>query len=433
MSNLVERYGLADALFKQNRIEDAKQAYEQLITEDPQPIRALQMLAAISFGENNTEAAIAYSQKLLTFDPNNLQVLLAVGQASEKIGKLDDALVAYRRAAASHPGSALSYLFIGSVQQEKNETESALKAYGLSFALDKSILFLHEKPNIPPFIAERSRRAGAMVEKKFADLQAKALDELETALDADLSRIRKTCWYITHQGELPYRDRLQQPEGNYIPGLDPEPVFKKEQFEWGEQLEAQYSEIREEILANLNLDTDDDCRPYLAGGMNAGHPLSGLSGDRNWSSVHLYQEGVANDAALKRFPKTAAALASVTHTTRDGLPLEIFVSVLKPKTAIAPHFGLTNAGITVHLPILIPEGDAAIRVGKEKHSWREGELFFFDDAFEHEAWNNTDKLRIVLIFEVWNPNLSKAEQTALDALVTRRAEWVESLQPDDIL
>lgn len=433
MSNLVERYGLADALFKQGQVEKAKGAYEQLISEDPKPVRALQMLAAISFSQNKNEEAIAYSEKLLEFDPNNLQILLAIGQACEKIGNLDQALSAYRRAALSHPGSALSYLFIGSVLQEKNDTETALKAYGLSFVLDRAILFLHEQQNVPPFIAERSRRAGALIEGKFADLQTKAIDDLETSLDADLSRIRKTCWYGTHQGALPYRDNLQRPEGNYIPGLDPEPVFGKEQFDWAEAIEAQYPEIREEILANLNLDADEDCRPYLTQGLNEHHPLSGLSGDKNWSSVHLYKEGMANDAALKRFPKTAAALRNVEHTTRNGLPLEIFVSALKPKTAIAPHFGLTNAGITVHLPIVIPEGDAAIRVGKEKHSWREGELFFFDDAFEHEAWNNTDELRIVLIFEVWNPNLTKAEQTALDTLVTHRAEWVESLKPADIL
>lgn len=433
MSKLVERYGLADTLFKQGRVDEAKGAYAQLVVEDPKPVRALQMLAAISFSQNQHEEAIAYSEKLLEFDPNNLQILLAIGQACEKIGKLDDALDAYRRAANSHRGSALSYLFIGSVLQEKGETNTALKAYGLAFVLDRTILFLHEQPNVPPFIAERSRRAGALIEGKLAELQTKVIDELEGSLDADLSRIRKTCWYATHQGALPYRDNLQRPEGNYIPGLEPEPVFGKEQFDWAEAIEAQYPEIREEILANLNLDADEDCRPYLTQGLSEHHPLSGLSGDKNWSSVHLYKEGVANEAALKRFPKTAAALKNISHTTRNGLPLEIFVSALKPRTAIAPHFGLTNAGVTAHLPILIPEGDAAIRVGKEKHAWREGELLFFDDAFEHEAWNNTDKLRIVLIFEVWNPNLTKAEQSALDTLVTRRAEWVESLEPGDVL
>ena len=34
----------------------------------------------------------------------------------------------------------------------------------------------------------------------------------------------------------------------------------------------------------------------------------------------------------------------------------------------------------------------------------------FDDTIEHEAWNNSDETRVILIFDVWNPLLSEVER-----------------------
>ena len=43
----------------------------------------------------------------------------------------------------------------------------------------------------------------------------------------------------------------------------------------------------------------------------------------------------------------------------------------------------------------------------------------FDDTIEHEAWNDSDQLRVVLILDLWPPALSEAERRAV-ASVARR-------------
>jgi aspartyl/asparaginyl beta-hydroxylase (cupin superfamily) len=40
----------------------------------------------------------------------------------------------------------------------------------------------------------------------------------------------------------------------------------------------------------------------------------------------------------------------------------------------------------------------------------EGEVMIFDDTIEHEAFNDSDQLRVVLLFDVWNPLLSLEER-----------------------
>ena len=44
------------------------------------------------------------------------------------------------------------------------------------------------------------------------------------------------------------------------------------------------------------------------------------------------------------------------------------------------------------------------------------DVLIFDDTLEHEARNDSDDLRVVLIFDVWNPLLSKAERDMVQAM-----------------
>ena len=82
--------------------------------------------------------------------------------------------------------------------------------------------------------------------------------------------------------------------------------------------------------------------------------------------------------------------------------------MLKPRTRIPPHTGVTNTRAIIHLPLIVPPG-CGFRVGGETRTWEEGVAFAFDDTIEHEAWNDGDDLRAVLIFDVWNPHLSERE------------------------
>lgn len=49
-------------------------------------------------------------------------------------------------------------------------------------------------------------------------------------------------------------------------------------------------------------------------------------------------------------------------------------------------------------------------------TWREGELFIFDDSFEHEVWHNGSQSRLVLILDMWHPQLSAAQRRSLSPI-----------------
>jgi aspartyl/asparaginyl beta-hydroxylase (cupin superfamily) len=101
-------------------------------------------------------------------------------------------------------------------------------------------------------------------------------------------------------------------------------------------------------------------------------------------------------------------------------------SILDAKTRIPAHTGVNNARLVVHLPLIVPPG-CGFRVGAETREWRPGEAFVFDDTIEHEAWNDSDDARAVLIFDIWNPHLTLAERDMVCALTAGVGEFYGAL------
>jgi len=203
-------------------------------------------------------------------------------------------------------------------------------------------------------------------------------------------------------------------EGLHYPFLPADEFFDRRHFPWMRELEEATADIRDELMALLS-DPGDSLRPYVR--MDKGLPdnrWSGLDHSLDWGACFLWEYGVPNTPVLERCPKTALALAALPTAPIPGRSPSAFFSILKPKTRIPAHTGVTNTRAIVHLPLIVPSG-CGFRVGGEVREWNEGTAFAFDDTIEHEAWNDSEEMRAVLIFDVWNPHLSTAEQD----LITR--------------
>jgi aspartyl/asparaginyl beta-hydroxylase (cupin superfamily) len=110
------------------------------------------------------------------------------------------------------------------------------------------------------------------------------------------------------------------------------------------------------------------------------------------------------------------ALSRADQAAIPGFGPNAMFSLLAPRTRIPPHTGVANTRLVCHLPLIVPEG-CWFRVGAETRPWVEGEPFVFDDTMEHEAANDSDALRVVLIFDIWHPDLSSAERDAVAATI----------------
>jgi len=208
-----------------------------------------------------------------------------------------------------------------------------------------------------------------------------------------------------------------------IPRLPAIPFYDRSQFPWLHLLESKTDEIRAELLAALQ-SQQDQFSPYIA--YRPGDPVNQwreLNHSMKWSAFHLWRGGVPVQENLQRCPQTAQALASLPTADIAGLCPNAMFSALQPKTHIPPHHGETNARLVAHLPLIVPPR-CWLRVGYEKREWHVGEVMVFDDTIEHEAMNDSDELRVVLIFDVWNPLLTPAEREMARAMTAAVREFI---------
>lgn len=207
--------------------------------------------------------------------------------------------------------------------------------------------------------------------------------------------------------------QLQQPTSFYYPGLSQRAFFEREEFAWVPALEAATAAIRDELEALLA--SDEVLAPYVAAEANRPAKRHALLADPRWSAFHLYRGGVLVPENASRFPATMAALADLPIPHIAGRsPMALF-SVLRPGTHIPPHHGMINTRLICHLPLIVPPR-CHLRVGNHKRVVEQGRTMIFDDTIEHEAWNESEQTRVVLLFEVWRPDLSPAEREGLTAL-----------------
>lgn len=200
--------------------------------------------------------------------------------------------------------------------------------------------------------------------------------------------------------------------GLCYPFLPADEFFDNEHFPWFAEIETHTDAIRAEMQALL-ANPGDALRPYVR--MEKGAPQSKwspLDQSLAWGACFLWEYGTPNAAVLERCPATAQALAAVPQSHIPGRAPTAFFSILKPRTRIPPHTGVTNTRAIIHLPLIVPEG-CGFRVGGETREWKVGKAFAFDDTIEHEAWNDSDEMRAVLIFDVWNPHLTTDEQKVI--------------------
>jgi len=207
-----------------------------------------------------------------------------------------------------------------------------------------------------------------------------------------------------------------EPTHFHYPGLREREFHPSDRFPWLERFAAATDAIRAEALALIQSGRAE-LIPYLQYGEHeALAQWQTLNNNPDWGAIHLLKDGARIDVNADACPVTMELLSHVPQPRIAGASPNALFSLLAPHTAIPPHVGVNNARLLSHVPVDIPPG-CWFRVGAETRFWQEGEPFVFDDTIEHEAANPSDRLRIVLIFDLWHPDLDEAERNAVAAII----------------
>jgi hypothetical protein len=205
---------------------------------------------------------------------------------------------------------------------------------------------------------------------------------------------------------------LQEPSSFYFPGLPQIEFYEREVFPWLGEVEAAAPAMRAELEALIG--SGQGFEPYVRRHVGRPKPINPLFEDPSWSACYLFENGRPTEFA-ERCPVTLEALAKAPLPVIEGRsPMALF-SLLRPGTHIQPHHGLLNTRLICHVPLIAPPG-CRLRVGGQERRVEPGKALIFDDSFEHEAWNDGAETRVVLLFEIWRPEINADERRALTAM-----------------
>ncbi|MDE2450103.1 MAG: aspartyl/asparaginyl beta-hydroxylase domain-containing protein [Gammaproteobacteria bacterium] len=314
----------------------------------------------------------------------------------------EEALEALEKALALQPRHLSSLLQKASYYEDAGDTRTAARLY--RNALD----CITPATQLPQTIAKAVAHARTVVTQDLDTLTAELeapLREAQQRYGQSDRRVRM-CLDILLGKRTAYPP---QPTWMYFPELPVIEFFDRAMFPWMDAFEAATDAIRAELLDVLATDRDG-LAPYI--NFADTDPLDQwreLNHDRRWSAYYLWNYGEAYPAHLARCPVTAKLLEEAPCVRIETRAPNAFFSILDAKTRIPAHTGMTNSRVTVHLPLIVPPG-CGFRVGGETREWTPGKAWAFDDTIEHEAWNDSDVPRAILILDVWNPFLTQAEQ-----------------------
>ncbi|HUQ14032.1 MAG TPA: aspartyl/asparaginyl beta-hydroxylase domain-containing protein, partial [Novosphingobium sp.] len=206
---------------------------------------------------------------------------------------------------------------------------------------------------------------------------------------------------------------LQEPTSFYYPGLPQHAWYPAEEFPWLAEIEAAAPAMRAEIEGVLA--HEQGVVPYVEEHSDRASRGHSLLNDARWSAFHLWKDGERVEENARRCPliMRLLELAPIPRIKRRS-PMAL-ISILRPATHIPPHSGMLNTRLICHIPLVVPAG-CRLRVGAQTRAVVEGKAMLFDDSIEHEAWNDGDAVRAVLLFEIWRPELCEDERVALTAM-----------------
>src|SRR5437764_5876108 len=363
------------AALQQGRAGEARSRLEQLVgAGSTNPLAWLLLAIALRGLKDPAEEAVV--DRLLQLDPRSIRGLIMKADCKAMAGDQASARQFYRTA--------------------------------IGFAETMSV-----PPDAAPEV-ERARKALAELDEMFHAKRERLLTRRGFPADSWSPRFRHALELAAGKR----RQYYQRPTIFTYPELPQVQYYDPAEFDWASTVEAATASVRAELVELLKQGTEN-FRPYIQAGegdvrLDANKDLVE---NRDWSALFLCENGKPDEALIERCPATWAAVNEAPLARVPGWGPTVMFSLLNAGARIEPHTGMFNTRLVCHLPLIVPP-KCTFRVGNEVREWREGKLFIFDDTIEHEAWNDSNEDRVVLIFDIWRPELSARERDELTALLS---------------
>lgn len=370
--------------------------------------RTLAQAAVQALRNGAPEQARDFLQRVIDMGQADSSIWYGLACAHRDLGEADRMAAALDKALELEPRNLRALILKGDMIAGEGDKRRAATFYMTALRIAE------QAPQLPPDVQQDVARMEDAIDKHTAEFGAFLRERVETLSGAPLkpqSRFAQSLEIMTGAKQRYF----QQPRRYYFPELPQVQFYDPAQFEWRETVEAATDAIRGELQGVMG--DEAAFNPYVEGRDDLPqHDTHGMRGNTDWSAFYLWKDGARQDENADRCLATEKALDAAPVTDVKGRLPSILFSKLAPRSRIPAHNGLVNTRLICHLPLIVPDG-CGFRVGNETREWNEGQLMIFDDSIEHEAWNDSAETRVILLFEIWRPELTEEERAQVTAML----------------
>ena len=339
----------------------------------------------------------------------NAQIWLLLATTCRAQGDLAAEEAALDEVLAIEPGAVRAHIMKADCRLKAGDERGALRFY-------RSGLLRADKQRLPPDLLAEVRRAEAAVDEirdRFESRNEALLSQFGLPLEKRSRRFQHALDISAGRKQV----FMQEPTAFFYPELPQVQFYDLDHLEWVKSVEKATGAIQDELFGLLKRNMGD-FRPYIEDGpdlVRGDTIMAGLVDNPGWSALFLCENGKVSSEVVECCPKTWAAVQQTPLASVATWGPTVMFSLLRAGARIVPHTGMVNTRLICHLPLIVPP-KCRFRVGNEIREWQEGKLLVFDDTIEQEAWNDSDEDRVILIFDIWRPELSEREVKELSIL-----------------
>lgn len=392
----------ADQLSRHGHTDAAAGRWKQVLDIESDYPPALNFIGVYNMARGDFALAREYLLRAVAVAPEFAMAHANLSRLHSAQGDAHAALASINQAIAADPAAWGAHMERARLLEVKGQLREAAASWG------RALAYMPESAPQSPQLQQLVAQARKAVRENQEALREFLQDRMHGLMGKggrpELERFENCLDIVTGRREFVTARPLMLP----YPKLPAIPFFDTSAFDWVPGVEAAFPDILKEL--ELLLQLPDRFVPYVQ--TDAGTPTGQFDAlDRNldWGALFLWKNGKRVTSNADLCPRTEATISQTPQNIIPNRAPVVFFSALKPGTHIPPHNGATNTRLTVHLPLIIPP-DCGLRVGGETHAWQPGKVVVFDDTITHEAWNYSDRLRVVLIFDVWHPMLTALER-----------------------
>ncbi|MCH8685640.1 tetratricopeptide repeat protein [Pedomonas mirosovicensis] len=380
--------------------------FQNVLRLDPKHRGALNFLSHYTLQSGQFDAAINLLTDLIKLEPGDSNARRMLGEALEMKGQPDAAEKLYRDALVADPANYMAAIYLAILLARHNRMDQAMQIVSLTFQAAPGFIEYGYRPEVFPAASRRVRDADQLLR---GYLSAQHRDSAKGS-----ERIMNAVWPQAATKPVEYKQEGQRPWLFYVPDLKAELLHDASGIPGVAGLKDAAEAIIAEATRTFDLEADGE--PGAPG-------LPPQIASSEIRSIFLYRNGERQDA-LDSLPAAEKALSALPLGRVGDGPADARLVILAAGAERPLVSGQSNAHLTVHLPLVVSEGEAGIEVDGTLHPWVAGTPLVFDDTFEHRLVNRTEAPCLVLTTQVYHPDLSAEDIAAIEASFEARRQWL---------